>query len=55
MRVSFWLNTVIYTCPACGQDHTIKFSNVNEIRRIVNIECPNRNCPSHTGKWTEED
>jgi len=55
MRVSFWLNTVIYTCPVCDEDHTLKFKNVKDIRRIVKIECPNPNCPSRTGKWKEDE
>ena len=49
----FWLTDVVYNCPICRYDHTIRHRRVKDIRRTIEMNCPNRDCPSNTGEWDD--
>ena len=45
------LTVVVYECPMCKNEHTIRYRRVKDIRRTIEMKCPNPRCPENTGDW----
>ena len=48
-----WLTDIVYSCPICNEDITIRIKRIADIRRKKEMKCHNAYCPSNTGKWDE--